>query len=61
MGEMNNKNTEKQSASSDFTKNLINNQLAPNMKIAAEAVKRARLAQNTLSRKEDTSIYERIF
>jgi len=61
MGKMNNKNTMKQTASDDLTKNLINNQLAPDMKIATEAVKRARLAQNKLSRKEDIYIYERIF
>jgi uncharacterized protein (UPF0218 family) len=61
MGKMKNKNTENQSVSDNFSKNLINNQLAPDMKIAAEAVKRARLVQNKLSRKEDTYVYEKIF
>ena len=61
MGETNKKNSAKPSARGVFSENLMNKQLAPEMRIATEAVKRARLAQDKLSRREDTYVYKRIF
>lgn len=61
MCETNNKNTAKSSARSVFSENLVNKQLAPEMRIAIEAANRVKLARNRLSCKEDTYVYKKVF
>ncbi len=51
----------KPSARSVLSENLMNKQPALGMKIATEAVRRARLAQDKLSRREETYVYKRFF
>ena len=61
MDETNKKKPAKPSARSVFSENLMNKQPALGMRIAREAVKRSKLAQDKLSLREDTYVYKRFF
>ena len=61
MAETNKKKPAKPSACSVFSENLMKKKHALNMRIATEAGKRAKLAQEKLSRREDTYVYKRFF